>query len=440
MAGRGGRDVMVTGMGFCLPGPDGRVQAAADLWAVASRGRSGLTGRTADGRPHGTVSLPAAEFAGLFPDIPGIFAERFTAAHRFGLLALDAAGADAGLDHRAGELGAAAILTGRGGIDTMVGPYLALSRADFGSITAREAADHVTGALLGATPADVNLAQAALARSTGPCFTVAAGCASAAAQLGNAAALIATGAVSVAVVTGVDVLDAGLMHKCQQMTGALRQRAEAGLGSGAARCPPLPGGLMRPYDRRGGTVHYGEGAATLILESRQHADQRGARCYGRILAHAMARDGLPHPVSGDETKPGLVTAVRACLGERWRPGQVRYVHGASDGQPVITAAEGHTIRTVYGDAADGLLMTSQEACFGHNGAPAGCLSVALTLLMLERQQVCPTANCETPAPGLPFDPVPGTRPRPLAFDYALNFTFQAGGTSCVTLVGAPDAT
>jgi 3-oxoacyl-[acyl-carrier-protein] synthase II len=84
-------------------------------------------------------------------------------------------------------------------------------------------------------------------------------------------------------------------------------------------------------------------------------------------------------------------------------------------------------------------MTSQEACFGHNGAPAGCVGVALSLLMMQRGQVCPTANCEEPADGLPFDPVPGTSSRPLDFDYALTCNYQIGGVKSVILVGSPDA-
>jgi acyl carrier protein len=178
--------------------------------------------------------------------------------------------------------------------------------------------------------------------------------------------------------------------------------------------------LMRPYDRRAGSVNFGEGSATLILESREHAARRGAAGYALMLSAAMARDGLAHPLASDETGIGLVTAVRRCLGSRWSIRDVAYVHGASDGDAMVTAFECNAIRQLYGPAAGGLLMTSQEACFGHNGAPAGCLGVGLTALMMRRGEVCPTTNCEDPADGLPFDPVPGTKARPLDFGYALN--------------------
>ncbi|HKC27755.1 MAG TPA: hypothetical protein VKB75_07065, partial [Jatrophihabitans sp.] len=176
---------------------------------------------------------------------------------------------------------------------------------------------------------------------------------------------------------------------------------------------------------------------TLVLESREHAEQRGCRSYGQILSTAVTRSGLPHPLASDDTGGGLVSAVRTCLSDQWRVDEIPYVHGANDGG--AATVESNAIRQLYGDAAGDLLMSSQEACFGHNGAPVGALGVALTLLMMERRQVCPTANCEQPEPGLPFDPVPGTTTRPLDFDYALTLSYQIGGVQSAILVGSPNA-
>jgi 3-oxoacyl-[acyl-carrier-protein] synthase II len=226
----------------------------------------------------------------------------------------------------------------------------------------------------------VTLVQAALTRSTGPCFAVSAGCSSTAVQLGNAALMIASGAIDLAVVTGVDLISPQISRIAEDTLQLVR--ATGGLDpSWGIRAMPnsfeLP---MRPYDRRPGSMHIGEGAATLIVESREHADRRGARRYGQLLSHAIARDGLPHPLVGDGRGIGLAAAIRRCLGDRWRPEQVRYVHGAGDGSEQSTADEARAIRAVWGPDTDGLLLTSQEACFGHSGAPLGCVGVVLTLL------------------------------------------------------------
>jgi 3-oxoacyl-[acyl-carrier-protein] synthase II len=436
VAGGRPRDVMVRGMGFCLPGITRPIFTVGDLWDVAGNGRSCLS---QDDIYHGSVDLSAGEFDERLPDFPGVFAQHFTAAHRFGLVSLIEACADAGLEPRSGDLTAAAILVGRGGIDSNVGSYQAVLRADPETITPQGALDLFIAGEQGITPSDVVLVQTAFTRSTAPCFTVSCGCASSAVQLGIARSMIAGGEVDMAVVTGVDVFSADIVRKTQRFLH-VAQRALADSGpAGMLELPKSFDRVMRPYDRRAECVNFGEGSVTLILESRAHADQRDARQYGQILANAMTRDGLAHPLASDGRGYALVAAVRKCLRDRWDISQIPYVHGASDGDAVVTAFEVDAITQLYGSAAADLLMTSQEACFGHSGAPAGTLGVALTLLMLERQEICPTTNCEEPADNIVFDPVPGIRTRRLDFDYALNFTYQIGGVKNVILLGAPTA-
>jgi 3-oxoacyl-[acyl-carrier-protein] synthase II len=436
-SGRGprARDVVVTGMGFCLPGNGHPVRTARDIWDVASRGESCLT---KNGIYHGSVSLSDDDFARRLPDVPGVFSQYFTVAHRFGLLSLAEAAEDAALDYGAGDLTEAGILAGRGSVDDNVDRYLAVLRADPETVTALEAMELYVGTELGGSPSDVALVQAALTRSAGPCFTVSCGCASSAVQLENAAMMIAAEAADIVVVTGVDVMNADVVRNAQQLLRVAQRLVEVDPATGVAKALPSFDQPMRPYDQRDGGVNFGEGSATLILESREHANRRGARPYGRILAAATGRDGLPHPLSGDPAGPGMVKVIRKCLGER-DIRQVPYIHGASDGNEEVTAAEANAVRQLYGAAADGPLVTSHEACFGHNGAPAGNIGVALTLLMMQRREVCPTANCEQPAADLPFDPVPGTRTRALEFDCALNLTHQVGGVRNAILISAPDS-
>ncbi|WP_240436431.1 beta-ketoacyl synthase N-terminal-like domain-containing protein [Streptomyces sporangiiformans] len=429
------RDVMVTGMGFCLPGTSRPVFSADDVWDVASRGASCLVHGDVY---YGAVDLSPAMFDARLPDIPPAFSRHYTNAHRYGLVSLVEACSDAGLDFRAGDLTGAAVLAGRGGVDTNVGPYLAVLEADPLTTSSQEAMELFVRGQQGLTPSDVSLVQSAVLRSTGPCFTVSCGCASSAVQVGTARQMIAGGVADLAVVSGVDLFGVDVILNVQRLLRSAQGAYEAVRVEGMPELLPSFDRLMRPYDRRADCVNHGEGAATLILESREHADRRGARAYGQVLAHAMTRDGLVNPLASDDSGTALVDAVRQCLGDRWDLSQVPYIHGGSDGDVVVTAFEANAAKQLYGPDSD-LVMTSQEACFGHNGAPAGCVGVALSLLMMERGQVCPTANCEEPADGLPFDPVPGTSTRPLDFDYALTCNYQIGGVKNVILVGGPDA-
>ncbi|MEU8589261.1 beta-ketoacyl synthase N-terminal-like domain-containing protein [Streptomyces sp. NPDC048664] len=428
-------DVMVTGMGFCLPGGSRPVFTADDVWEVASQGRSCLAH---DDVYYGAVDLSRSMFDTRLPDVPPTFSRHYTNAHRFGLVSLVEACADAGLDFRAGDLTRAAVLAGRGGVDANVEPYMAVLTADPLTTSPEEAMEIFVRGQQGLTPSDVSLVQGALLRSTGPCFTVSCGCASSAVQLGNARRLVSDGVVDLAVVSGVDLFGLDVILNVQRLLRSAQGAYDTVRVEGMPELLPSFDRLMRPYDRRADCVNHGEGAATLILESRAHADARGARAHGRVLAHAMTRDGLTNPLASDDSGSSLVDAVRLSLGDRWDLAQVPYVHGGSDGDVVVTAFEANAIRRLYGPDS-GVLVTSQEACFGHNGAPAGCVGVALSLLMMQRHLVCPTANCEEPAEGLPFDPVPGTSGRPLDFDYALTCNYQIGGTKSVILVGSPDA-
>ncbi|TDC24915.1 ketoacyl synthase [Streptomyces sp. 8K308] len=426
---------MVTGMGFCLPGHTKPTLTAGDVWAVASQGDHCLLH---DELYYGSVNLSDDAFDERLPDVPAFFSQHYTNAHRYGLVSLAEASADAGFEPHADDLSRAAILVGRGGVDANVDSYLSILRADPERTEPLAAMELFVAGEQAVTPSDVALVQSALTRSNGPCFTVSCGCASSAVQIGNARRLIADGEVDVAIVTGVDVFNIGLIRNIQRLLHGAQRTYDAFRSGDMPELLPSFESLMRPYDRRATSINHGEGAATLILESREHAERRGAHAYGQVLATAMTRDGLANPLAADETGAELVSAVRGCLGDRWRIDQIPYVHGGSDGNTVVTAFEAGAVRELYGEDS-GLLMTSQEGCFGHNGAPAGCLGVALTLLMMERGEVCPTANCEEPAEGLPFDPVPGAIPRALDFDYALSFNYQVGGVKNAILLGSPDA-
>lgn len=431
------RDVVVTGMGFCLPGDREPVLTAGQLWDIAAQGRSCLR---RDGVYYGSVDLPRETFDERVPSVAGHFSQHFTGAHRFGLLSLAVACEDAGLDLAAGELGDAAVLVGRGGVDTNVGNYLAILDADPNKIGPHEAMELFVRGQQGITPSDVALVQSALIRSSGPSFTVACGCASSAVQIGNARRMIACGELDLAAVTGVDLFSVGVIRNIQSLLRGVQRAYEAVRVDGMPELLPSFDRLMRPYDRRAECVNHGEGSATLILESREHAERRGVGGYGRILGHGMTRDGLANPLASDESGASLVNAVRASLGDDCSLDEIPYIHGGSDGDVVVTAFEANAVKTLYGSAAADVLVTSQEACFGHNGAPAGCVGVALTLLMMRYGAVCPTANCEEPADNLTFDPVPGTHVRPLLFDRALNWNYQIGGVKSAILLGGSDET
>ena len=253
-----GRDAVVTGMGFCLPGDDMPVFTAGQLWDVAAQGRSCLR---RDEVFYGSVDLAAETFEQLVPYVPGHFSEHFTDAHRFGLLSLTVACEDAGLDLAAGALADAAVLAGRGGVDTNVGNYLAILDADPDKVGPQEAMGLFVRGQQGITPSDVALVQSAVIRSSGPCFTVSCGCASSAVQIGNARRMIACGEIDIAVVTGVDLFSVEVIQNVQNLLRGVQRAYEAMRVDGMPELLPSFDRLMRPYDRRAECVNHGEGSA-----------------------------------------------------------------------------------------------------------------------------------------------------------------------------------
>ncbi|WP_323808969.1 hypothetical protein [Kitasatospora acidiphila] len=147
---------MVTGLGFCLPGVEQPLFTAGEVWELASNGQSALKHH---GVYYGSVDLSDDAFAERLPELPGIFSRHYTNAHRFGLVSLVEACADAELSIRSGELTDAAVLVGRGGIDANISSYLEVLHADASTTTPHQAMELFVRGQQALTPSDVALVQ-----------------------------------------------------------------------------------------------------------------------------------------------------------------------------------------------------------------------------------------------------------------------------------------
>ncbi|WP_394831610.1 hypothetical protein LVJ94_34365 [Pendulispora rubella] len=433
-----GRRAVVTGMGFCLPGPDRRLcRTKEQFWDIISNARICLG---LDGRYYGQIFQSVADFQQWFPEISSRHAANYSRVHFYGLTAMQEAANDAGFDWRAGDLSHAAVLTAKVSIESSVNSYLEGVEADPATITPEDARRLFVRLGISSPPTDVANVQAALLRTDGPTFNVACGCASSNVLLGIARNLIVSGEVDVAVVTGADWFDLARADHFYELA-AVAERVPERPREGAT--PPRTAfrfdSQMRPYDERANCYNMGEGAVTLVLESEEHALRRGAAIYGEILAQATARSALPSAMALDMYGSGIVSAAQRCVARRVPWDRIGYVNGGAEGDKLFNIVESHAMRTLFGEHAQHPLVSSQEACFGHSGSPLGNIGAAATLLMMQRQRICPTAGCEQPDPILPFDPVAGTTCRPHDFDYALSLNYQVGGVATALLLGRYDA-
>jgi 3-oxoacyl-[acyl-carrier-protein] synthase II len=146
----------------------------------------------------------------------------------------------------------------------------------------------------------------------------------------------------------------------------------------------------------------GEGGAVFVLESREHAERRGARIRGHLLAAASRCE--PRSPQRPRTGSSLRLAIRATLdAARMTPDRLGHVNAHGSGTPETDRIEAAAIAAELGAVP----VTAPKSFFGHLGAGGGAMELAASVLGLEVGLVPPTLNYETPDPLCPVNVVHG---------------------------------
>ena len=200
-----------------------------------------------------------------------------------------------------------------------------------------------------------------------------------------------------------------------------------------------PAAASRPFDaERDGLVN-GEGAGTLILETRSHAHARGATIFASILGCAVAFEPGRLELSNKGATLGrgnnvIGRTLAAALHDAGlTPAELGCVvaHGTSD--VVDDRIEAQAIRAVLGDVP----VTAPKGNFGYLGAGSGALETAVSVLALQHRLVPPTLNYEHPDPQCPINVVHG-RPMPLSCPTALVVSYSAQGQAVAVVLEGPN--
>ena len=195
-----------------------------------------------------------------------------------------------------------------------------------------------------------------------------------------------------------------------------------------------PEKASRPFDRdRDGFVP-GEGAGTLILESLEHAQNRGARIYGEVLGYATTNDAF-HQVAPDETGQAPARAITLALKDAGiEPEDVDYVNAHGTSTQLNDAGETKALKIALGDYAHKVPISSTKSMIGHLLGAAGAVEAIATLLSINRGMIHPTINYENPDPACDLDYVPNT-PRRVEVRTAISNGFGFGGHNAVIVLG-----
>jgi len=178
-----------------------------------------------------------------------------------------------------------------------------------------------------------------------------------------------------------------------------------------AKSPAEPEKRARPFDlNRDGRV-VGEGAATCLLETRAHAEARGAQIIGRLLGTGSScvssRDGKPN------YRQALANAMKAALRSAGKtPEQIGHINAHGLGTPEGDILEAQAIYDVFGEELGRKIpVTAPKSFLANSGAGSGMLELATSLVALREGFIPATLNYETPDPACPLNVVAG---QPLA--------------------------
>jgi 3-oxoacyl-[acyl-carrier-protein] synthase II len=367
------RRVVVTGMGMLTAlGPD-----VATTWQGMVEGRSGV----------GPITLfdPArleCRIAGEVKDFDSSHVldkkdQRRTDRYiQFGLVAtrqaMDQAGLPGRLDGPEAERTGVIYGTGLGGVGTLV---------DGITINALRGPDRISPFFIPMGIPNVGAGQIAISFGmTGPNFTTVSACATGGHAIGEAWETIRRGDAETMIAGGAEA--------------GIREPLVGGFDSmhALSRRNDDPSGASRPFDTgRDGFVP-GEGAGALVLEELEHARSRGATVFAEIIGYGATADASHITLPA----PGGIGAVRAA--ERalrkagLEPADIVHVNAHATSTPEGDKAELQAIRTIFGDHAGKVTVTSNKSMIGHTLGAAGAIEAIVTIQTIRESCVPPTIN------------------------------------------------
>ncbi len=257
----------------------------------------------------------------------------------------------------------------------------------------------------------------------GPNFCTVSACASSAHAIGEAFELIRDGKADCIVAGGSEAAITGLAIAGFQNMKALSTRNDA---------PTL---ASRPFDRGRDGFVLGDGSAMVVLESFEHAANRGARVIGEVLGYGMSADAH-HMTAPAPDGEGAQRAMRDCLADGGlSPADVGYVNAHGTSTPLGDVAETLAVKAVFGDHARRLIFGSTKSMTGHLLGAAGALEFAVALLAATRGQIPPTINQTDPDPDCDLDCAPNVAVE-RDVSVALSNSFGFGGHNVTLAVGS----
>ncbi len=195
-----------------------------------------------------------------------------------------------------------------------------------------------------------------------------------------------------------------------------------------------PEAASRPFDKERDGFVMGEGAGIVVLEEYEHAKKRGATIIAELIGYGANSDAFheTQPAPGGE---GAVRCMKVALKSAGiNVTDVGYVNAHGTSTPFNDANETKAIKTVFGEHAKKLMVSSTKSMTGHMLGAAGGAEAVISALALSRGVLPPTINYTTPDPECDLDYVPNTAREVRGIDIAISNSFGFGGTNAVLVL------
>lgn len=410
---RGRPRVVVTGMGMISP----LGHSVEESWESLINGRSGIGTIT----QFDTTGLPV-HIAGEVKDfVPKKYmdfkeARRMSRNSQLAVAATRMAIADAGLPEPLphGERAGVVIGTGAGGFDFADQNLTKLRTKGFGKVSPFA----MTGFLPNMASHHVSL----VAGSLGTISTVVAACATSTQAIGEAVEKIRLGRADLMITGGTE----GLIHEAA-IAGFAAMRALT------SSYNDNPAEASRPFDKNRNGFVLSEGAGIIILERLDKAIERGAHIYAEVLGHADSSDAY-HVATPDPVGAGAIRAMKWAIEDALiEAEEIDYINAHGTSTPLNDFTETLAIKTLFGEHAYEIPVSSNKSVLGHAMGGAGAIEGIFSICSMQKGVLAPTWNYETADPDCDLDYVPNA-PRKANIQTTLSNSFGLGGQNACLVI------
>ncbi len=255
----------------------------------------------------------------------------------------------------------------------------------------------------------------------GPNMSIATACASGTNALGEAAEMIRRGAADVMIAGAAEAAIHPLTMAGMNVMTALSTRNHE------------PERASRPFDKARDGFLMGEGAAILILESLEHAQTRGAKILCEFTGYGTSDDAHHISAPAENGAGAAISMSNALKDSGIKENEISYINAHGTSTQLNDKSETAAIKTVFGEQAYKLAVSSTKSMTGHLLGASGALEAVISALAIMDQTLPPTINYETPDPNCDLDYVPN-KARQARVEHVMSNSFGFGGHNATLIL------